>query len=678
MRPAVLVVDDSLTVRMDLSNALSAAELRPVACGSVREARGALAVEPFDLVILDVILPDGDGVALLAEIRASGLDTPVMLLSTEAEVRDRARGLVTGATDYVGKPYDISYVVSRAHELVRRGKQASEPAGPAASTILVIDDSMTFREALRRTLVEAGHAVVTAPTGEDGLRVAANLRPAAIIVDAVLPGIDGWTVVRRIRLDAALRRTPCLLLTASEDVGAEVRALEAGADAFVHKGDETAVILARLAAVLRTAREPQAAGSETASVLGPKKLLAVDDSPTYLHGLADLLRSDGYDVVLARSGEEALELLAVQSVDCILLDLVMPGLGGEATCRAIKSSPGIRDVPLVMLTAREDSEAMISGLEAGADDFIAKSSDITVLKARVVAQLRRKQFEDENRLFREQLLRTELEAAEARASRELAETRALLLEHVERKNRELEAFSYSVSHDLRAPLRRIDGFLELLLDHHAAALDAKAQGYLHRVRGAAQRMSELIDDLLELSRVERAEMRRARVDLSALTHAIASELQKGEPDRGVRLIVEDGLGADADPRLLRVVLENLLGNAWKFTRDAAQPTIEVGRTAEPEAAFFVRDNGAGFDMTYASKLFVPFQRLHADSEFPGTGIGLTTVQRIVERHGGRVWAEGAVARGATMFFTLPPPTRAATRSSAPEPNEPPSGRGQRT
>ncbi len=234
-----------------------------------------------------------------------------------------------------------------------------------------------------------------------------------------------------------------------------------------------------------------------------------------------MLREEGYDVVLAHSGEEALELLAVQPVDCILLDLMMPGIGGNETCRRIKGAPGMRDIPLIMLTALEDREAMIEGLGAGADDYIAKSSDFEVLRARLRSQIRRRQFEDEHRHLREQLLRSEIEAAEARAARELAETRAALVAELERKNAELEAFSYSVSHDLRAPLRAIDGFSQALLEDYSEKLDATGQDYLRRVRAAAQRMGVLIDDLLELSRVGRSELRRERTDLSTLARSVA-------------------------------------------------------------------------------------------------------------------------------------------------------------
>jgi two-component system, NtrC family, sensor kinase len=214
MSGRVLIVDDSLTVRMDLLEQLVAAGLPAMACGTAAEARQALAENRFLLVILDVLLPDGDGVQLLEEIRAgpSATSTAVMLLSTESEIRDRIRGLARGADEYVGKPYEPGYVIARARELVRRGG-ITTPA--AQETVLLIDDSVTFREELKAVLENASYRVVVAESGEEGLRLAVDLRPAAIIVDGVLPGIDGAAVIRRIRFDSALRRVPCLLLTAS-------------------------------------------------------------------------------------------------------------------------------------------------------------------------------------------------------------------------------------------------------------------------------------------------------------------------------------------------------------------------------------------------------------------------------------------------------------------------------
>jgi len=223
-------------------------------------------------------------------------------------------------------------------------------------------------------------------------------------------------------------------------------------------------------------------------------------------------------------------------------------------------------------------------------------------------------------------------------------------------NAELESFAYSVSHDLRAPLRSILGFGNILEEDHGAGLDEGGRDALRRMRAAAQRMGHLMDDLVKLSRLTRGELDRQTVDVSALARAVVDELQRKDPDRRVDVVVAPDLKASADPRLLRAALQHLLENAWKFTSKTPAVRIEFGaRKEKGETVFFVRDNGAGFDTTYAAKLFGVFQRMHAPEEFPGTGVGLAVVQRIVRRHGGSVWAEGAPGQGATFFFTLPCP-----------------------
>src|SRR5271157_164625 len=251
-----------------------------------------------------------------------------------------------------------------------------------------------------------------------------------------------------------------------------------------------------------------------------------------------------------------------------------------------------------------------------------------------------------------------------RAEEEISELNAGLERRVverttqlEAANKELESFSYSVSHDLRAPLRSIDGFSQVLLEDYTDKLDAAGQDALKRVCAAAQRMAQLIDDILKLSRVTRSEMRLETVSLSAMAHAVLDELQRTQPERQVDCVIAEGIVVKGDTQLLRAVLENLLGNAWKFTGKQGYARIEFGMSQRGgERAFFVHDNGAGFDMAFVNKLFGAFQRLHPVEEFPGTGIGLATVQRIIHRHGGRVWAEGALAQGATFYFTLPEET----------------------
>jgi light-regulated signal transduction histidine kinase (bacteriophytochrome) len=224
---------------------------------------------------------------------------------------------------------------------------------------------------------------------------------------------------------------------------------------------------------------------------------------------------------------------------------------------------------------------------------------------------------------------------------------------LESANAELEAFSYSVSHDLRAPLRAIAGFSHALMEDYEAQLPPAATDYLRRIVAATRKMSDLIDGLLDLSRVSRAEMRWQEVDLSALARQVAEGLQRSEPQRRVQWDIADALAARGDPRLLRVVLDNLIGNAWKFTGGKETARIQFGLRPNGEGrAYFVADDGAGFDMAYADKLFGAFQRLHHEREFEGTGIGLATVRRVVNRHGGRIWVEAEPGRGATFLFTL--------------------------
>jgi signal transduction histidine kinase len=246
--------------------------------------------------------------------------------------------------------------------------------------------------------------------------------------------------------------------------------------------------------------------------------------------------------------------------------------------------------------------------------------------------------------------------ARARAEQHVRELNQHLDRHaaqLEAANKELEAFSYAVSHDLRAPLRTIDGFSKAIIEDYGEKLDRDGHEHLQRVCGAADRMGRLIDDMLNLSRVTRSEMRHERLNLSDVARSVIAELKSAQPERNAEVVIADRMSVEGDPRLLRVVLDNLIGNAWKFTSKTPQARIEVGAVMrDGQRAFYVRDNGAGFDMAFAHKLFGAFQRLHAMEEFCGTGVGLATVQRIARRHGGKVWAEGAVGRGATFYFTL--------------------------
>jgi len=226
---------------------------------------------------------------------------------------------------------------------------------------------------------------------------------------------------------------------------------------------------------------------------------------------------------------------------------------------------------------------------------------------------------------------------------------------LEASTRELDAFAYSVSHDLRAPLRSLDGFAQVLIEDYGDVIDKDGQHYLRRIQANAVRMAQLIDDLLKLSHATRSELHRERVDLSALSRDIVEELREQSPERAVNVVVAEEMAGSGDAHLIRLALDNLLANAWKFTSSTESAAIEVGSfSADSEVTYFVRDNGAGFDMRYAGKLFDPFQRLHSAVEFEGSGIGLAIVQRIVRRHGGRIWAESSPGAGASLYFTLSP------------------------
>lgn len=362
-------------------------------------------------------------------------------------------------------------------------------------------------------------------------------------------------------------------------------------------------------------------------------ILVVDDNPAKRLALVSVLQGLNQNLVVAESGRDALRLLLSQEYAVILLDVQMPEMDGFETARLIRSRRESEATPIIFVTAYARAEMdMLHGYSQGAVDYVFTPIIPEILRAKVSV------FVDLYRKSRE-IQRHEQQLREKNLELEAA-------------NKELEAFSHSVSHDLRAPVRHIDGFTRALLEDYGEQLDETGREHLERVRAAARRMSQLIDDMLHLSRVSRAELRREETDLAALAREIAAELRRNHPERPVEFEAAPA-AAQCDPRLVRIALENLLGNAWKFTGRCDRPRVEFGAAErDGKPLYFVRDNGAGFDMAYAKRLFGAFQRLHSDDEFPGTGVGLATVQRIVHRHGGRIWAEAGIGKGAAFYFTL--------------------------
>ncbi|HEV8393497.1 MAG TPA: ATP-binding protein [Vicinamibacterales bacterium] len=360
---------------------------------------------------------------------------------------------------------------------------------------------------------------------------------------------------------------------------------------------------------------------DVTQMTGGATVLAVYEPGANLSRLSAALQEEGYDVLVAASERDVSDLLASRTVDCVVLPF-------ESTSHAARQQAAASGIPLVVTVAAGDEAFVVRALEAGADDCIQLSADLGLFKARLRALVRRKRRNDDRR--------------------------AALAAAAARKDAELVSLNYAIAHDLRAPLRAIDGFGRILLEECAGTLDEKHANYLRRIGGAATELGVLIDDLLQLSRVGRAELRKGRVDLTEVARRVAADLQAGS-SRQVEVDVEAELSVYADRTLMRLALEHLIGNSWKFTAPSAAARIECrAEHASGHTAIVVRDNGVGFDQARADKLFQPFQRLHTSAEFEGAGIGLAVVQKIVDRHGGRVWAEGRAGQGASFYITLPP------------------------
>ncbi|HEY2343060.1 MAG TPA: response regulator [Chthoniobacteraceae bacterium] len=410
------------------------------------------------------------------------------------------------------------------------------------------------------------------------------------------------------------------------------------------------------------------------------KILIVDDVELNRKVLRFTLRSAGLETVEAADGVEALDALHRERMDLIISDILMPRMDGYRLCQEVRKDERLRNTPFIAYTSTytQESDARLA-LECGADRYLKKpaakekilelvreltakppdhaltvrdgrTTDLAVMKEYNEALVRK--LEERNAELEQ--ARAEVARANTELEKRVQERTTELMAAIQ----ELEAFSQSLAHDLRSPLMAIDGFIQVLIEESQDKLGEKSIKHLNYIGKATKRMSDLTDDLLRLARASRGEMRREPVDLSAMAEMILSDLRHVHPERNVEIVIEPALVVSADRSLLRIAIENLLNNAWKYSGKTELGRIEFGvRKVDGERAYFVGDNGAGFDMTQSGRLFRTFQRLHSNAEFPGTGLGLTTVQRVIRRHNGRIWAEGVVGKGAKFHFTLGPKNR---------------------
>jgi len=564
--------------------------------------------------------------------------------------------------------------------------------------ILLVDDHPENLLSLEAILGDLGENLISATSGKEALRYLLSREFAVVLLDVQMPEMDGFETASLIRQRERSQYTPIIFLTAIDKSESHVfKGYSVGAVDYIFKPFEPEILKAKVAVFIDLFKKTRELQRQSELLRKTNRDLA--KSNKVMGGLYEEIRLLNADLERRvqqrtrqleetnrelkseiaererieeelRDSETRYRLISELTSDYAYSFSINDdgGLTSEWMTDAFTRISGygpneIDDLGWEYLTHPEDKNRVAEYLQT----VIGGAS--SAIEYRILTkhgQIRWLQNycqpvwdEDHRHVIRiygaaqdvtdRKAAETEIRTLNAKLEQRVRERTAEL----EAANRELESFSYSISHDLRTPLRSIDGFSKALLEDYMSTLDETGRDYLRRVRAASQRMGELIDDMLNLSRVTRNEMRRENVDMSQLAAKIVAELRNSDPDRTVDVHIQKGLTVQGDARLLQVALQNLLDNAWKFTCRTENACIEFGVTETDEKqVYFIRDNGAGFDMQYARKLFNPFQRLHSPDEFPGTGIGLATVQRVIKRHGGTIWTEGAVNQGATFYFTF--------------------------
>ena len=554
--------------------------------------------------------------------------------------------------------------------------------------ILIIEDSETQRVILRHILEKEGWLVVSSSSAEEALDMLMTPKesdlPDLFIIDYNMPGIEGDELCRRLKLNIYTRSIPILVLISENGEDTETYALNSGADDYLPKYTEDEIFVLHVRSLLRKARKPKLLLGVGSPFFQRSRILVVDKDPDYLDFLENSFKEDGMQITRSTECTKNAETLLAEKFDCILIGMNETSSDEYELCKKIMDLRPSLDDPAVVLVlmSHETREDMTRALEAGADDFVARTSDVSIIKARMIALLRRKFIQEDNQRIFEELKRKELEVERSRIEKAAAEAKAVLAEkllitveqledeiderkkmerqikkysrELERSNKELEAFAYVASHDLQEPLRAISSYLQLVEKRYKEKIDEKGKDFINRAVNGARRMQEMINDLLIYSRITTRARSFERCSFEAIIDRALANLSAAIERNNVQITRDPMPELICDEAQVIRLFQNLISNAIKFC-DKKSPEIHLAaqkQDRQDEWKFLVKDNGIGIESEHKDNIFKIFHRLHSRDKFPGTGIGLAICQKIVERHGGKIWVESTVGEGSSFYFTI--------------------------